>query len=113
MDEKKYNCECCNYKTNISLDWQKHINCAKHKRNGVKKEIKCTICNYVGSSHWNLKVHRLSYHSTKEEKLKHKYYCDICDSVMFSPAYYNKHLSGTRHAKSIASLNHIVNSNGL
>ena len=35
------------------------------------------------------------------------------DSVMFSPAYYNKHLSGTRHAKSIATLNHIVNSNGL
>ena len=103
--EKKFNCECCKYKTDKSSDWLKHLNCKKHERNGENKKIECTICNYSASSHWNLKIHNLSYHLKKEDKLKHKYYCEICDCVMFNPTYYKKHLSGNRHNKSIATLN--------
>lgn len=57
-NEKKYNCDCCKYKTDKPSDW-----------------------------------------------IKHKYYCEICDCVMFNPTYYNKHLSSNRHNKSIATLN--------
>jgi len=107
-NEKKFNCECCKYKTDKHSDWLKHINCDKHKRNGENKKIECVQCNYTASSHWNLKIHNLSYHSTKSDKLKHKYYCELCDCVMFNPTYYNKHLIGNRHKKSVASLNNTL-----
>ena len=42
-------------------------------------------------------MHNLSAHSTKEERSKQKYYCDICDNVFFCSAYYNKHIAGKRH----------------
>ena len=37
--------------------------------NGENKKIECIPCNYTASSHWNLKIHNLSYHSKKEDKL--------------------------------------------
>ena len=103
--EKKFSCECCKYKTNKQSDWIKHLDCDKHKRNGEKKTLECIQCNYTASSHWNLKIHNLTFHSSKEEKLTHKYYCDKCDVVMFCSTYYNKHLNGLRHKKTIATLN--------
>jgi hypothetical protein len=42
-------------------------------------------------------MHNLSSHTTKEERSKQKYYCDICDNVFFCSAYYNKHINGKRH----------------
>ena len=103
--EKKFSCECCKYKTDKPSDWLKHLNCEKHKRNGENKKIECIPCNYTATSHWNLKIHNLTFHFSKEEKLKHKYYCETCDAVMFCSTYYNKHINGLRHKKSIATLN--------
>jgi len=58
---------------------------------------KCAKCEYASKNHWNVKMHNLSAHSTKEERSKQKYYCDICDNVFFCSAYYNKHIAGKRH----------------
>ena len=55
----------------------------KHLRNEKPKSSKCSMCNYEISSHWNLKLHILSQHSTIEERMTHKYYCKTCDFVFF------------------------------
>lgn len=39
-------------------------------------------------NHWNLKMHKLTQHSTLEERTKSKYYCNICDLVFFSQLYH-------------------------
>ena len=52
----------------------------KHKRNGNKKEILCNKCDYSGLTHWNLKLHKLSQHSTIEDRKNSKYYCKINSS---------------------------------
>ena len=69
--EKKFSCEYCEYHTNKPSDWLKHLNCEKHKRKGENKKIECIPCNYTATSHWNLKIHNLTFHCIKEEKLKH------------------------------------------
>ena len=43
-----------------------------------KKIIKCEQCDYIASNYWNNKMHYFSAHSSKEERSKQKYYCDIC-----------------------------------
>ena len=43
-------------------------------------------------------MHKLTQHSTLEERTHSKYYCDICDLVFFSQLYKDKHISGKRHA---------------
>jgi hypothetical protein len=97
MENKKYICNDCNYYTNFPSEWLKHINCAKHKRNGEKKATKCNICDYETSSHWNLKIHALSQHASIEEKKQHKYYCENCDQVFFCKLYYDKHIISKKH----------------
>ena len=78
-----YNCELCDYHTNVKMNWALHELTEKHKRNGQKKPISCDKCNYVGLNHWNLKLHILTQHSTIEERKKAKYYCETCDQVFF------------------------------
>jgi hypothetical protein len=69
----------------------------KHLRNGKKKISICNICKYESVSHWNLKLHILSQHSTLDERKAHKYYCECCDLVFFCETYMNKHLNGKVH----------------
>jgi hypothetical protein len=95
--DKKYTCKCCEYKTNFPSEWLKHLDSAKHKRNGEKKTTECDLCDYKSSSHWNVKIHKLSQHSTLEEKKQHKYYCEVCDQVFFCKLYYEKHINSVRH----------------
>ena len=94
---KEYFCYLCNYKTIRCSDWCKHINSQKHKRGGEKKTTKCDLCDYESSSHWNINNHKLSCHSTLEERKLQKYYCDICDVVFFCNAYMKKHFEGKYH----------------
>jgi hypothetical protein len=97
-DEKEgYYCYLCDYRTTKNTDWLKHLNTKKHQRNGKGKSTICNICNFSTSTHWNLKLHILSHHSTKEEREKHKYYCGICDLVFFCSTYMNKHTTGKIH----------------
>ena len=62
-----------------------------------KKIIKCEQCDYIASNNWNNKMHYFSAHSSKEERSKQKYYCDVCDNVFFCEIYYKKHVDGKRH----------------
>jgi hypothetical protein len=94
---KKYICECCKYYCNTPSDWLKHLGSKKHMRKGEQINHKCTLCDYETSSMWNYKLHQLSQHSTKEERAKSKYYCELCDQVFFSPLYMDKHMKGIRH----------------
>ena len=97
INNKKYYCKFCNYETNYSSDWIKHSETAKHLRFGQTINHKCKDCDYNTNSHWNLKLHNLTKHSSQEEREKMKYYCKICDQVFFSVLFYNKHNSGIKH----------------
>ena len=94
---KEYFCFLCDYKTSRCSDWCKHINSQKHQRDGQKKPTKCDLCNYETSTFWNLSNHKISCHSTLEERKSQKYYCDICDVVFFCNAYMKKHYEGKYH----------------
>ena len=98
-EEKKegYYCYLCDYTTKKNADWLKHQNTQRHIRNGKPKTTSCSICNFVTSTHWNLKLHILSHHSSKEERQKYKYYCETCDLVFFCSTYMNKHIAGKIH----------------
>lgn len=61
------------------------------------KNFNCENCNYIANNHWNLKMHYFSCHATKEERMKQKYYCNICDNVFFCETYYKKHINGRKH----------------
>jgi hypothetical protein len=106
MEAKKtFDCELCTYSTVKPSDWIKHINSAKHQRNGNKKQTKCNICDISFNSHWNYKNHYLVIHDTKEERSKQKYYCTDCDQVFFCSQYMKKHMEGKRHANYILAIN--------
>jgi hypothetical protein len=92
-----YYCYLCEYTTEKNSDWLKHQNTKRHLRNGKPKTTTCSICEFSTSTHWNLKLHILSHHSTKEERQKYKYYCEVCDLVFFCSTYKNKHISGKFH----------------
>jgi hypothetical protein len=100
-NKKKYNCECCKFKTNFPSEWLVHIKSKKHERQGQPKTYKCENCDYEGLNHWNLKMHILSQHATKEERQQQKYYCADCDQVFFSSAYKTKHINGINHKNRI------------
>ena len=110
MDNKlyKYNCECCKLYTSSTSIWLKHLGSAKHKRNGQPAFHKCVLCDFETKTAWNFKLHNLSQHSTKEERRKSKYYCDICDKVFFSPLYHDSHMKGIKH-KNLVLLNEYNN----
>ena len=105
---KKWTCILCKYGTNKPSDWIKHNKTKKHERNGKNKPICCNICNLVSLTHWNHKMHSLIMHSTKEERMKQKYYCNECDHVCFCLSYYNKHINGIKH-RNIMICNKIQN----
>jgi hypothetical protein len=118
METKKSNkfyasCQCCNYETTKPSKWIIHIESQKHKNNGKPKETKCDKCDYTASTHWLLKQHILSQHSTKEDRAKHKLYCDKCDLVFFSNIYYEKHMGGKKHKNMIIALNLLQNNGGI
>ena len=93
----EFYCYLCEYKTKKCSDWLKHQKTQKHLRNGKPKTTICSVCEFSTSTHWNLKLHVLSHHSTIEERRKYKHYCSVCDLVFFCSTYMNKHLNGKIH----------------
>ena len=86
----------------------KHIKCKKHQRNGEKLPINCDKCNYTGITPWNLRMHYLSIHSTKDERAKCDYYCTSCDKVYFCSSYFNSHNYSTKHKNMVFIKNNPV-----
>lgn len=103
MDKKnnKLYCECCDYQANFLCEYNKHIQTQKHLRSGKKKDYKCTVCDYVATTHWNQKMHIVVTHYTIEQKKELKYYCSLCDSVSFSSLYYESHKKSKLHKNNI------------
>ena len=66
-----------------------------------KKPINCANCNYIGLTHWNLKMHYMAIHSTIEERNNCKYYCKDCDKVLFCSTYMKTHNNGIQHKNMI------------
>ena len=100
-DNEKLYCECCNYTATANTFWLKHLETQKHKRNGQKKTTECDLCDYKSISHWNVKMHKIQKHSTKEERSKMKFYCGECDVVSMCQLYFDKHLAGIRHKNQV------------
>jgi hypothetical protein len=55
----------------------------------------------------------MSKHATVEEKLKHKYYCSLCDSISFSPMFYRQHIDSLAHQQRSVINNHSTNTNNI
>lgn len=58
----------------------------------------------ISLTHWNMKMHYISSHTTKEERMKQKYYCESCDKVFFCSAYMNKHNESTKHKNMVLAI---------
>jgi hypothetical protein len=114
MDEFKYICEKCNFKTRYESHWKLHIETELHKTGTRKKrsdavgDYKCDKCEYKTINIINMKRHKLNDHSTKEERKKgYKYYCEYCDVGSFSEDMMNKHKNTKKHLNIINILNSI------
>ena len=101
---KEYHCECCNITFSQIHNWNKHLTSEKHKRQGKPKSVECVKCEHKFINHITQRHHMLSVHSTKEERAKEKYYCDICDYVFISKLYMDKHIQGKFHNSKIKAL---------
>jgi hypothetical protein len=108
---KKFNCIECDYHTSKCSDWLKHIESKKHIRRGQKKTTQCKICEHDAYTHWNLKLHILSQHSTIEERQNSKFYCSTCDQIFFCKLYMDNHFNGIKHKNMVKSIEYqkIVN----
>lgn len=104
--EHKFNCDQCNYHTNISSSYKKHLagtfhNTGKRKtRNDKKQEdiYKCNKCEYNSINEYNYKSHCLNNHGTREEKKEgFKYYCERCDFGTFIEPCYTAHIETKKH----------------
>ena len=100
MSDSLY-CSCCNYQAKFPSEFNKHLTSQKHSRKGIKKDYKCSNCEYFATTHWNLKMHCVLKHYTLEQKKELKYYCKLCDNVNFSNLYYQNHLKSTLHKNNI------------
>lgn len=110
----KYNCDSCNFHTNIKTHWLTHINREFHKTGKRKTRSdklctnKCFQCDYITKSNTNLKQHILNLHGTKEErKQQFKYYCDYCDYGTFAKPFYEKHIKTPKHLTFVKHINSV------
>ncbi len=103
MDNYKYTCTICLFKCNYNSFWLEHLSSEKHLRGGGPKIHKCKNenCDYETPVSWNMKMHVMTMHSTKEERSKSKYYCPNCDQPFFSPMFYNSHMKGSKHRNKV------------
>jgi hypothetical protein len=101
---RKYNCEKCNYRTNITAKWKRHLETTLHQtgerkvRSDCKDPIKCEQCEYKTKNKTNMKHHYLNEHGTMEErKTQFKFYCEGCDYGTFSIDLFNVHKTTNKH----------------
>lgn len=105
MNEYKFICKKCNYKTNKKFCYDSHCKTTLHitgerkqKPVKVKEEYKCDKCDYKSTNSNNYLTHRLNNHDTKENRaIQFKYYCVKCDFGVFTESLYKKHLETKSH----------------
>ena len=99
-----YRCECCDLTFHYIQHLNKHLDSEKHKRQGKPKSAECEKCNKTFINHITKRHHMLAIHSTKEERMKEKYYCGVCDYVFISKLYMDKHLQGKFHNSKVEAM---------
>lgn len=104
MTEYKYNCEECDYRCKYESLWDQHMSSKKHNKQDRKQRSdkiynsKCSMCNYETNNHTNMKVHKLTKHSSPEQRSKEfKFYCHKCDFGTFIEILYSRHLETKKH----------------
>jgi uncharacterized C2H2 Zn-finger protein len=97
MEKKILYCQLCDYKTTRNTDWIRHIKSKQHQNGGPPKSTNCDICNIKLATYQTYRHHLLTKHSTKEERSKSKYYCEVCDIVFISKTIYEKHIINKKH----------------
>ena len=103
----EFYCKHCEYTTEKPSDWLKHIDTQKHKRFGKKKTHSCKNCDYETRMSWNMKLHVLTQHTSKEERLKQDYYCVDCDVVFLNLSHKNKHMDGVKHKNYVRAIDEL------
>jgi ribosomal protein L35 len=105
MEEFKYNCEKCQFKTTYLSHWNEHLTSKKHtgekrkERSDKILEEQCKLCNYNSNKTTNMKLHMLTKHATKEERQKEmKFYCEKCDFGCFVQILFDRHLETKKHS---------------
>jgi hypothetical protein len=100
MSVKYYaTCECCNFNALSKRHWIAHIETQKHNRNGKKRsELNvCDTCGYWCMYHYNMDIHKIIKHGTKEQRKSSPYYCKYCDMAFFSTLFEKKHFLSKKH----------------
>jgi hypothetical protein len=100
----EFYCKHCDYTTKKPSDWLKHVETQKHKRFGKKKEHSCNECDYKCKTSWNMTLHTLTQHSSKEEREKQKHYCADCDTVFFTLSSKTAHINGIKHKNYVEAI---------
>jgi len=102
----KYNCEICQYYTNIKTNYDKHLSSKKHTEKSIKNSIKeennkkfvCEICYYNTCIKYNYDKHLSSKkHKEKEFENNKNFVCEICNYNTSIKRDYNNHLSSKKH----------------
>ena len=103
--QPKFYCVDCDYKCIYLAHWKQHIESDKHSNGGKRKprcdkilEPKCEFCEFTTNNLTNMKTHKLTKHSSKEEqKIGFKYYCDKCEFGTFGDILFTRHLETKKH----------------
>lgn len=93
---KMYECVPCKFAAKRMCELKAHCETKRHLAGG-KKSFKCQSCDHEAVSGWNLNMHTVAAHSTKEERMAQKYYCEVCDSVFFTQLQKTRHMEGVIH----------------
>jgi hypothetical protein len=106
MENYKYVCEKCDFKTNNKIMYKTHTETELHKtgkrklRSDHKEMLKCDKCDYETKQRGSMLLHELNTHADLEtRKTKFKYYCEVCDFGTFSKGIMETHDKTTKHKK--------------
>jgi hypothetical protein len=106
-EEYKYNCEKCEYHTNINANFSKHKRTKKHRRNyeeeikneeieNKKKKYHCTFCDYYTNSQPSFSKHKKSKKHKKNKEKEEKnfnYKCEKCPYMTNCNMEYFNHIA--------------------
>jgi len=79
----RYNCDICDYKTNIEMEYKQH----QFKEHDGNADFKCKECDYGTCVKREFKEHLL-----KHNKGTAKYQCTICDYKTNDKRHYDNHM---------------------